>query len=182
MLVQTPPMTVEQFDPFVLLPENRERRLEFINGRVVEVVSNSYSSIVAVRFSAKITTFVYDHKLGWTTGADGGYRVAGQRLIPNIGFISIARQPEAPHETYVAQAPDLAVEVLSPSVEPHEVRLKIVNYLRAGTTIWVVDTVVRRVEIYAPDAEPRVLGEADSIDGGTMFPGFRLAVKDIFPD
>ncbi len=36
-------LTVEEFDEIATRPENREKRLEFIGGEIVEVVSNNYS-------------------------------------------------------------------------------------------------------------------------------------------
>lgn len=179
-LEQTKPMTVEEFDQFALLPENAHRLLEFIGGKVVEVVSNGYSSELGMLIGSFLTVFVHQHGLGRVTGADGGYWVAGERYIPNAAFISKAKQPEPPREAYNPNPPDLAVEVLSPSNTPSDIRLKIVNYLRAGTVLWVFDPDEKRVEIYAPGKAPLVLGMDGVIDGGEALPGFRLAVKDVF--
>jgi len=175
-------MTVEEFDQFAALPANQNKRLEYVGGEVSEVVSNSYSSEIAANVLAEIRMFVKGQKLGRVTGADGGYRVMGERYIPDAGFISFARQPQSSHEAYTPNPPDLAVEVLSPSDDPVEMRIKIVNYLRAGTTVWLVNPERKHVEIYAPDQAPLMVGIDGVIDGGTVLPGFRLAVRDIFPD
>ncbi|MGQ9889985.1 MAG: Uma2 family endonuclease [Aggregatilineales bacterium] len=88
------------------------------------------------------------------TGADGGYVVGGERYIPDVAFISFTRQPEPSHAAYNPQPPDLAVEVLSPPDKAAVLRIKIVNYLRAGTAVWLVDPAQKTVEIYTPDAAP----------------------------
>ncbi len=44
MAVQERLLTVGAFEHFVQLPENRNRLFEYIGGRVVNVVSNNYSS------------------------------------------------------------------------------------------------------------------------------------------
>jgi Uma2 family endonuclease len=44
-----------------------------------------------------------------------------------------------------------------------------------------VDTERKRVEVYAPGHPVRKLGVEDTLDGGTVLPGFRLAIKEIFP-
>lgn len=49
MVARIKPMTAREFEVYALLPENRERRLEFHNGEMVEVVSNSKSSRIAAR-------------------------------------------------------------------------------------------------------------------------------------
>ena len=79
-------------------------------------------------------------------------------------------------------APDLAVEVLSPSDRPGVVDEKIECWLDHGTAqVWVVDPQSRTLTIHARGEHPiRVLGEDDMIDGGSLLPGFSLAVRELF--
>lgn|SRR5690606_23305261 len=137
---------VEEFDRFVLLPENAERMFEYIGGEIVEAVSNNYSSEIGARFLIVIGMFVLSNDLGRVTGADGGYQVSGERYIPDVAFVSKAKQPEPP---------DLAVEVLSPTNDADDMRIKVVNYLRVGTVVWVVDPINKRVEVYVPPIKRR---------------------------
>jgi Uma2 family endonuclease len=175
-------MTVEEFDRFVLLPENAERTFEYIGGEIAEVVSNNYSSMIGMFVGAMMTVFVHEHKLGYVTGADGGYRVSGERYIPDAAFISKARQPEPSHEAYNPNPPDLAVEVLSPTNEADQIRIKIVNYLLAGTTVWLVDPDKKHVEVYVPNQSPITIGIDETLEGGTVLPGFKLPMREIFPE
>lgn len=174
--------TAAEFDRFASMKENADRRLELVEGEIVEVVSTSYSSETAANLLAEIRLFTKVHKLGRVTGADGGYVVGAERYIPDVAFISFTRQPEPSHAAYNPQPPDLAVEVLSPSDEAAMMRIKVVNYLQAGTTVWVVDPDRLTVEVYTPAAPPRTLTADDTLDGGSILPGFSLAVKDIFPE
>jgi len=180
MVVQK--VSSEDFDTFVMLPENRDRLFEFIGGEIIEVVSNGKSSRMGMRVGARINLFVEQHDLGYVTGADGGYMVSGERYIPDAAFVSKQRQPEPSNEPYNPIAPDLAVEVLSPSNDASEMRIKIVNYVRAGTTVWVFDPDKKHVEIYSPHHSPRVIGLDETLDGGNILPGFTLPVRDIFPE
>jgi Uma2 family endonuclease len=182
MLLEAPArwITVEEFDEFITRPENANADFEYIAGRIVEVVSNGYSSEIGATALAEIRMFVKGKDLGRVTGADGGYMVSGERYIPDVGFITKARQPEPSYVAYNPLAPDLAVEVLSPSNKPDEVRFKLINYLRAGTIVWLVDPDNKRVEIYVPNQPPHVLGIDSVIDGGALLPGFKLAVRDLF--
>jgi Uma2 family endonuclease len=182
MVIQFQHLTVEEFDDWVLLPENAGRMFEYIGGETVEVVSNNFSSMIGMFIGAMLTVFVRTHDLGYVTGADGGYRVSGERYIPDAAFISKARQPQPSHDAYNPNPPDLAVEVLSPTNDPGEMRVKIVNYLLAGTVLWVVDPDLKRVEVYVPGQTPKTLGIDDVLDGGNVLPGFSLAVRDIFPE
>lgn len=182
MAVQTRRMTGEEFERFVELPENAARRFEYIGGEAVEMVSNQRSSMIAARLLSFIGMYVISHDLGFVTGADGGYAVAEGRYIPGVAFVAKARQSQAADRPYGPIPPDLAVEVLSPSDDPEDMRIKIVNYLNAGTTVWVVNPDRKRVEVYAPGAAPQKFDLEDSLDGGAALPGFSLALTDIFPD
>jgi len=174
--------TVEEFDEFVLLPENRDRQFEYIAGEIVEVVSNPKSSKIAARIIMLFGPYMLENDTGHLTGADGGYIVSGERYIPDVGFISYAKQPELMAEDgYNPNPPELAIEVLSPSNTPGEMRVKIANYINAETILWVVDPEHEQVEVYVPGQKVEVIGIDGILDGGNVLPGFKLAVKDIFP-
>ncbi len=174
-------LTVEEFDRWIALPENAGRSFEFIGGEIIEVVSNNYSSIVAGIFLAYINLVVLRGNLGWVTGADGGYWVSGEKYIPDVGFISRARQPEPCEEAWNPAAPDLAVEVLSPGNTHDEMRFKLVNYLRAGTTVWVANPEEQSVEVFSPQHAPLKLSVDDTLTGGAVLPGFSVPVRACFP-
>lgn len=182
MAVQAHNLTVEEFDRLIERPEYASRVFEYVGGEMIEVVSNNYSSAVAARILAHILMFVEAANLGTVTGADGGYRVAGERYIPDVAFISKARQPEPSHEAYNSHPPDLAVEVLSPGNEPDEMRIKVANYLLTGTTVWVVNPDKKRVEVFTPGQPVAKIGLRGTVDGGSVLPSFTLPVSTIFPD
>ena len=90
------------------------------------------------------------------------------------------RQPELADTTYNPNPPDLAVEVVSPSDRESTLRIKVTNYLAAGTVVWVVLPQTRKVEVYVPRQPVTLLDETGTIDGGDILPGFKLVIKDIF--
>lgn len=182
MEIREKAMTVEEFEVFALLPENADRLLEFVGGRIVEVVSDNLASETGMSFGVFVSAFVKQHRLGRVTGADGGYWVAGERYIPDVAFISKARQPTRVRAAYNPLAPDLAVEVLSPTNNAEDMRIKIANYLSAGTVVWLADPDVPRIEVYVPGQPVKILGMDDVLDGGEVLPGFSVAVRDLFED
>src|SRR5215467_12670551 len=143
-------VSVEEFEKIAALPENADKRLEYIGGAIVEVVSNSDSSEIAANVLAEIRFYAKTNDLGRVTGADGGYRVSGEDYIPDVGFISKARQPKRPHASWNPLAPDLAVEVVSPSDEATEIADKVANYVLAGTLLWYFYSDKQQVKIYEP--------------------------------
>ncbi len=64
MAVQTRRMTVEEFDQIALQPTNAQRRLEYIGGEMIEVVSNNYASEVAARILGYIFAYILQHDIG----------------------------------------------------------------------------------------------------------------------
>ena len=184
MAVQTQRMTVEEFERYVELPENADRLFEYIGGEVVEVPSNAYASKIASRINGFIFMYLLQHDIGHLTGEAGGYKVAGEDYAPDVAFISRQEQPELAQQGYNPNPPDLAVEIDFPSTYQSQknLKIKIVNYLYAGTTVWVVYPDQRRVEVYAPDQPAKIIDADGTLDGGDVLPGFTLAVKDIFPE
>jgi Uma2 family endonuclease len=173
--------TLEEFERFVNLPENSEKLFEYLNGEIIEVPSNAYSSSLAVRVILRLGPFVEENDLGYVTTEQGGYIINGQRFAPDVAFISYKRQPELAHEGYNPNPPELAVEIVSPTDDEKKLRLKLGHYLAAGTLTWIVRPVEREVEVYAPGKPPEVKGINDTLNGGDVLPGFTLPVKDIFP-
>jgi len=174
-------MAVEDFEAFTFMPENADRLFEFIGGEVVEAPSNPYSSEVSSKIIYFLHQWMRDTNItGHVTGEQGGYRVSGERYAPNVAFISKARQPELAREGYNPNAPDLAAEVVSPTDSERLLKIKIANYLAAGTTVWAVYPETKEIEVYAPGEPVKVLDENATLDGGKALPGFKLAVQDVF--
>src|SRR5690349_6364449 len=125
MVVQTARMSLEEFEQFIALPENAERSFELVGGEIVEVVSNSESSDIGGLFVTSLNNFVRPRGLGRVTAAAGGYMISGQPYIRDAAFSSKVKQTIRLPAAYNPVPPDSAVEVLSPSSTPAQVRIKI---------------------------------------------------------
>ena len=101
---------------------------------------------------------------------------------PDVSFVSLARlPPDQIPEQFIPGAPDLAVEILSPSSRWSEVEEKIADYFAAGARlVWVVDPAERRVIVRYPDRPPRVVTAGESLDGEDVVPGFALPLAELF--
>jgi Uma2 family endonuclease len=124
------------------------------------------------------------NKLGRVSGADGLLRLfPGLVRAPDIAYASWKRFPggRIPRAAIPSLVPDLAVEVLSRSNTPAEMKRKREEYLRCGVRlIWIVDPVKRKVEVVSPKRNPIVLSEGDVLDGGKVLPGFTVKLKELF--
>lgn len=100
-----------------------------------------------------------------------------------MSFTSWDRLPnrKVPDEPVPHLAPDLAVEVLSKSNWPGEMKRKLKDYFKARVrVVWHVDRKARAVSVFTSPKDPVVLGEEDTIDGGEVLPGFSLPVATLF--
>ena len=78
-------------------------------------------------------------------------------------------------------APDLAVEVLSPSNTVREMEQKIDLYFGAGSRmVWIVSPERRTVSVYTSPFEVRILREQDTLEGGDVLPGFSYELSKLF--
>src|SRR3954453_11970408 len=111
------PGTATEQDLLDLL-EHEDRLYELVDGVLVEKATGFPESCLAVFLIAVLKGFVSRHKLGVVTAPDGTMRLApGLVRIPDVAFLSWDRFPnrQVPRTPIPAVAPDLAVEVLSPS-------------------------------------------------------------------
>ncbi|MGH7617028.1 MAG: Uma2 family endonuclease [Gemmatimonadaceae bacterium] len=102
--------------------------------------------------------------------------------VPDVSFVRAERLPkDGVGPGLLKLAPDLAVEVLSPSETASSLEEKLDDFAAAGTPlVWVVDPLRRTVMVIATDAPVRWLREGDALDGGDVVSGFSCAVADIF--
>ena len=82
---------------------------------------------------------------------------------------------------YPELAPDLAVEVKSPSNSNPEMAAKAQMWLCYGSQVaLVLDPATTTVRIYRPNTETITLGEDDVLDLGELLPGFACPVWRLF--
>jgi Uma2 family endonuclease len=100
---------------------------------------------------------------------------------PDISFVSAARvKPQ--NAEYYFQAPDLAVEVISPSdLRPGVLHEKLTDYFTYGTQqVWLVYHKEKRIVVQNADGTAATYALGDTIPGGDLLPGFALEVSAIF--
>jgi Uma2 family endonuclease len=100
----------------------------------------------------------------------------------DISFYSYARVPKGPlPDRYLEVAPDLVVEVLSPSDRWPKVFGKVAEYLDAGTTVVLVLDDQRRVaQLFRADGTTRLLDADDELTIPDLLGDFRVRVGRFF--
>jgi Uma2 family endonuclease len=139
---------------------------------------------IAGRMVARLGDYVDRLGLG-TVMVEAGYvlqRAPDTVRGPDVSFISAARlPPERIPEQFIPGAPDLAVEILSPSSRWTDVEERITDYLDAGTRlVWVIDPRERRAIVRYPDRPPKFVATGGSLDGEDVVHGFALSLAELF--
>jgi Uma2 family endonuclease len=173
-------LTIEEFER---LPDDGWR-LELVRGQVVrEPPSGFEHGEIAFHIGSILHAFVRENHLGRVVGTDTGFVLFDEPptvRAPDVAFVR-EEQVAFDRKGFAPLAPDLAVEVVSPSNTMSEIHEKILDYLGAGSRlVWVVDPVSRTVVIYRSRDEIRLITKDGEIDGGDVLSGFRLKVSELF--
>lgn len=177
-------LTLEEFER---LPDDAWRT-ELVRGRVVrEPPAGFEHGRRGIDVAYAITRFVREHDLGVVLAAETGFVLADEPptvRAPDVAFVAAERIPAEGGATgYARLAPDLAVEVVSPSSRMSRLYAKVFDYLDAGTRlVWLVDPSNRTVTVFHGDGETRLLRVADELEGADVLPGFRLPLAEIFAE
>ena len=159
---------------------------ELVDGVLVEKAMGINESSIALYIGEMLNAFVRRRNLGFVTGADGTFELMPDLVrIPDVAFTDWDRLPRRSRPTAPIPrlCPNLAVEVLSQSNTRGEMARKRRDYFGAGVElVWEIDPEDRTVVVYTSATAGTTLGVADSLDGGTVLPGFVLPVRELFAE
>ncbi|HKZ87130.1 MAG TPA: Uma2 family endonuclease [Anaerolineae bacterium] len=137
--------------------------------------------------SARMRSYADSHDLGLVLASPVGVRLPGQPVPvqPDILFIRKERRDLIGEDT-IEGAPDLVVEVLSPSNWPYDRGETFEAYRKGGVPeYWIVDYRARTIEVLVLEGTTYVLigkfgpGQAAR---STVLAGFEVAVDDVFAE
>jgi Uma2 family endonuclease len=171
-------------DEFWALPEGEGRR-ELVRGEVVEYMPvGGLHGEVALEVGYRLKAWARSTGSGYV-GVEAGYMLDQTPDSVRAADVSHVRRERIPEsgvpENYWKLAPDLAVEVVSPSEKADEVQEKVQDYLVAGTPlVWVVYPRTKQVVIYTPDGLSRTYKPEDALEFPQALPGFSCKVADLF--
>ena len=173
------------YTPEDLLSMPDRGRYELIHGQLVERNVSIESSMIAAIINGRLVAHVLANKLGWLFQSDGGLQIFSDS--PNKvrfgdgAYVSRRRLPNRPGPGHLRVAPELVIEVVSPTDEAADVNEKVREYLAAGVLlVWVVYPESRSIDVYRASANNSQLSETDVLSGEDVVPGFSLPVREIF--
>ncbi|MGE3539439.1 MAG: Uma2 family endonuclease [Candidatus Tectimicrobiota bacterium] len=183
----TPPLTVEHIENM----EARGHLCEIVHGQWVEATEEKMAGelhgAIATNLIMALGSYVKAHRLGRVYPADTTYILEedqdGIQLmrLPDVSFVAADRLKTHDRETYYHLAPDLAIEIISPSERAVTMRAKLKDYLRTGVRqVWQVYPDTQEVVVYLPDGAVYTYTPGQMISGGDVLPGLLLPVTEIF--
>jgi Uma2 family endonuclease len=178
-------MTLEDFER---LPDDPTgARTDLVRGRVVrEPPAGFEHGYIGSAILALMHRFVSEHQLGVVVTAETGFVLEEERPTvrgPDAAFVAAHRLPVETTRIkgFARLAPDLAVEVISPSNTRAEIAAKVRDYLAAGTRlVWVLDPDAVSVRVHRADGTVALRRAGDELDGEDVLPGFRVSIAELF--
>jgi Uma2 family endonuclease len=162
-----------------------ENHYELVRG---DLIMMSPASPTQGRYAARLTgalvDYVDEHKLGEVYTAEPGFELQAEQVIraPDIAFVREECIPSPDEESgFWSIAPDLVVEIISPSETATEIQEKVQDYLKAGVRlIWLVYPKSKTVVEYRSNTQIRQLDINQNLEGGEIIPGFSYPLADLF--
>jgi Uma2 family endonuclease len=127
--------------------------------------------------------FVESHRLGEVFGETGFVLARDPDTVrgPDLSFVSRERLSNFDDTRFFSGAPDLAVEILSPSNRRGAIHAKVADYLAAGARlVWVIDPKRKSVTTYRTLLAPRRLELHEALHGEDVLPGMTIPLESIF--
>lgn len=157
---------------------------ELIDGRIVPLSpADVMHGVVTIRLGSRLEMFVSKHDLGHITGGEVGIyiqRNPDRIRAADVAFVSKQKSAE-PISHFLDVAPELVVEIISPSDRWQDIRAKLIDYFSIGVErVWIVEPEPRKVLVYQSPTVVTELQVDDTLEGEGLLTGFRLNVADIF--
>ncbi|MCK6576756.1 MAG: Uma2 family endonuclease [Anaerolineae bacterium] len=172
---------------FSLMPFETDNPMHLFEGLMSSLVGevrewlSPRRSQIQVEMLRHIANFVAEHDLGFVTAAGAVYEIGDTELSPAIAFIARERLAALPDKGFIPIVPDLAVEIEFPDLPSvHKESTENLKALhRAEVTTWHVLPHKRQIKVQVPGKRAKTLNFNDTLDGGSILPGFSVAVATL---
>src|SRR5882672_2601564 len=160
------------------------KRTELVRGRLIvhEPPGGRHGHITAI-LGVRLGQHIDHTDAGALFVGDTGFTLSRNPDTvrgPDIAFVRKERVPDPIPSTFLEFAPDLVVEVLSPSDRPGEVLARVGDWLDAGARlVWVVDPERRVARVYRLDGTEDVISGDGALLGEDVLPGFSCTLATV---
>lgn len=159
------------------------RKYELVRGRLKEVPTGGRHGWLCSLLSARIHLLHLDWS--YTFDSSTGFRMRGGNIrSPDVSVMRKDRLPEGkPPAGFIEGAPDLAIEIVSPSEDQKDLLEKVGEYFEAGAQeVWLLFPERKQAYRYRAPLEVEVLQAHDTLMGGDLLPGFAVRVEELLEE
>ena len=177
------------YDDFVQFPDDGKRH-ELIDGEhYVTPSPNTKHQTIALNLAGHLWSYVHKHRTGRVFTAPFDVVFSDFDIVePDLLFVSKARQADVLTAKHVRGAPDLVVEIGSPSTRKRDETIKRRLYERFGVSeYWIIDPELDAIKVYRTtdgrfERVAELSLERDDVLESPLFPNFALRLFDIFDE
>lgn len=181
---------VDDFEAFIVLPENEDRQFELIDGEMIEVSPRLRHGLAGSNLHGELYAFITARGSGRVM-FEVDHRLPHDQhntRRPDISYITHERLVGINLDAEVPFMPDLAVEIKSPSNYVkglRGLREKALYSLENGSRlVWLIFPDSQTAEVGSRSADGTItltpLGKDGTLDGGDVLPGFTMTLADVF--
>jgi Uma2 family endonuclease len=175
------PLTIQDLEN-VQTKLGGDYQVELVDGKITVMSPSGYESDeVAFRFGRRLADWVEPNRVGRVTGSNAGFTLPDSNTrAPDVSFVRAERLRRAPR-SFAPLAPDLMVEVKSPSDSLDDLKNKIANFLQQGTQVGILinpeDCTVR---VFQTEKETVTFRDGDVLTVPDLLPGWSVAISDLW--
>lgn len=136
------------------------------------------------KLAMRVGTFVEKHDLGELFSGDSGVyldRDPDTVRGPDLHFVRKDNAGSLDWDSFLDVAPDLCIEIVSPSDKWSDIEEKVEQFLTLGSKlVWVMDPKTRKAHVRRSDGSREVIPQTGTLSGEDVLPGFTLALSELF--
>jgi Uma2 family endonuclease len=170
-------------DELEQMPDDDSVRTELDEGELITMPPTGLEhGYYETRIASILDRHVRQHRLGRVYSGDSGFRLGtGTVRAPDVAFVRQERIEALHGKGFAKGAPDLAVEIFSPSDSVPQLMRKVKQYFAAGChTVWIVYPDSREIHVLEAAGSDRILRDGDSMEAPELLPGFSVSVAEFF--
>jgi Uma2 family endonuclease len=184
MFIRDEAMTLQQFDEWLMHADNRDSRMQLIDGVMVEkAMPTREHGILAGLIVTEFNLYLRQNRIGRAAveARHAPINDPSNVRIPDVSVVLGIHKPIERDGT-TPYMPDICVEIKSPSDTYNDMREKARFYLANGAKLVLLLYPEKRMVEHCTAVDFVMLTIDDVIEGGELLPNFRLAVKGFFEE
>lgn len=167
-------------EEFLALPSEDDRLLDLDDGEIVEMTKPGMPhGAITARLTFQLTLGLQPRKLGTVLSGDVALLLNEGTVRSADVAVVLGERGKVKPGPFVG-APDIVIEIVSPSEWASHINRKRKQYLDAGAKeVWIVEPEIHMIEVYYPDGTSRSF-ESPTLLTTPLIPNWQLNLAEIF--